>query len=297
MQIKPHILAQLSDLELAARLIAEGYLFGNHAGQRLGMGVEFAQYRAYGPDDDARRIDWRRFGQTRKAYVKESELDADYRIWLLVDDSASMAQQSQKGALSKMDYAKYLAASLAYIAHRQEDQFGLLTLGQQAQIRVAPSSSRTQWYRVLSALDQLKPMNGPDPEAGRYEGLPEMWEQTRGSLLILISDFYQHNNEIERMLTGLLSERCECLALCLESDDEINLPPLGACSFKDLETSQTVITATEQVRKQYQAEREAYFENISTSLAGLGVAMQRLNIDKEMDVALRFVLQQWRRQP
>ena len=76
--IDPRILAGITDLELAGRLIAEGYLFGRHHGQRLGEGIEFAQYRSWEPGESSRRIDWRLYARTERLFVREMVIKSTF---------------------------------------------------------------------------------------------------------------------------------------------------------------------------------------------------------------------------
>jgi len=112
--LDPSVVARLGTLELKAKTIVEGFLSGLHRSPFKGFSVEFAEYRQYMPGDDIRRIDWKVYGRSDRYYMKEYEGETNTNVYLLLDISASMGYKS--GALSKIEYASYLAASLAYFA-------------------------------------------------------------------------------------------------------------------------------------------------------------------------------------
>ena len=122
---RSHRLAKFGRLEVVAKLIVEGYLIGQHKSPFKGSSVEFVEHRQYYPGDEIRHIDWRAYAKTGRFYVKEYEEETNLRCQLLVDCSGSMGYRGQ--TLSKYDYARQLAASLAYLLLSQRDACGLMT--------------------------------------------------------------------------------------------------------------------------------------------------------------------------
>src|SRR5512142_1609288 len=123
--LDPAVLARLATLELKARTVVEGFLAGLHRSPFKGFSVEFAEYRQYIPGDDLSTIDWKVFARSDRYYVKKFEEETNVQCRLLVDVSASMAY-GRRG-ITKLQYASYLAASLAYLMNRQRDAVGLAT--------------------------------------------------------------------------------------------------------------------------------------------------------------------------
>src|SRR5262245_30964252 len=121
----PTALAKFGKLEVVARLVVEGMMIGQHKSPFKGSSVEFVEHRQYYPGDEIRHIDWRAYGKTGKYYIKEFEDETNLRCYLLVDASASMGYAAS--TLSKFDYARCLAASLAWLLHTQRDASGLVT--------------------------------------------------------------------------------------------------------------------------------------------------------------------------
>src|SRR5258705_3424945 len=122
--VDPKILARIGNLELVARTVVDGFINGLHRAPYFGASVDFAEHRGYVPGDDIRRIDWRVFARTDRFYVKEYEADTNSNFSVLLDVSKSMGYGS--GEMTKLDYAKILAAWLTYPVHPQRDRGGLV---------------------------------------------------------------------------------------------------------------------------------------------------------------------------
>src|SRR3954471_9035912 len=121
--LDPQALARLSTVKLRARAVVEGVLSGLHKSPHQGQSVEFAEHKEYSPGDEIRHIDWKAYGKFDKYYVKRYEEETELRGWLLLDCSGSMGYAGAEG-VTKLTYAKWLAASLAWLLLRQQDQAG-----------------------------------------------------------------------------------------------------------------------------------------------------------------------------
>src|SRR6478609_1467607 len=125
--LDPVALARLKNLELRARSVVEGALSGMHRSPHYGASVEFAEHKEYSPGDEIRHIDWKAYGKFDKYYVKRFEEETELRTYLVLDCSKSMAYSGDRaGAPSKLTYASWLSAALAYQLLRQQDQVGLV---------------------------------------------------------------------------------------------------------------------------------------------------------------------------
>ena len=125
--LRPETLAKLAGLPLKARLIVEGYVSGLHKSPYHGFSVEFAEHREYVPGDDLRYVDWKVFGKTDRFYLKRYEEETNFALYLLLDTSESMQYRSEQAAVSKLEYAKYVAAALGYLIVQQQGAVGLAT--------------------------------------------------------------------------------------------------------------------------------------------------------------------------
>jgi uncharacterized protein (DUF58 family) len=114
--LDPKILSRISSLELLARHVVEGFLGGLHRSPRFGASTDFAEHRPYMPGDDIRRVDWKVYARTDRYYVKEFEADTNTDVTIALDCSRSMRFAGVRDGVTKLDYGKYLAASLAYLS-------------------------------------------------------------------------------------------------------------------------------------------------------------------------------------
>ena len=164
----PKVLNKISNLELKARLIVEGYIAGLHKSPYHGFSVEFAQHREYVPGDDIRYIDWKVYGKSDRYYIKQYEEETNLISYFLLDTSASMKYKSTD--MSKYDYCCHLAASLAYLVLQQQDSAGLCTFDETVQHFLPPSSNPTYLGDIIhhmSILEQ-KEKNGYGKGLSRY---------------------------------------------------------------------------------------------------------------------------------
>jgi len=113
--LDPAVVSRLGTLDLKARLVVEGFISGLHRSPFHGFSVEFVEHRPYMPGDPLKSVDWKVLAKSDRFYVKQYEDETNLRAHLVLDHSASMGYVSKPGALSKLEYARALAASLAYL--------------------------------------------------------------------------------------------------------------------------------------------------------------------------------------
>ena len=150
--IDPKALARIDNLDLVARTVVEGFLSGLHRSPYLGLSIDFAEHRAYMPGDDIRRIDWRLYGRTDRFYVKEFEADTNANFSVVLDISRSM-DFGYKG-ITKLDYGRFVAASLLYLSSRQRDRVGVVTFDDDIVDIVPPSAKH--FDVSLHTLDRVE---------------------------------------------------------------------------------------------------------------------------------------------
>ena len=149
--LDPAVLGRITNLELLARTVVDGFLTGLHRSPYLGFSMDFAEHRPYMPGDDIRRIDWKLYARTDRHYIKLFEADTNANFSILLDLSASMSYGSH--SLTKLDYARYLAACLAYFSNKQRDRVGLVTFDHEVVDYVPPSMKHLD--TILHTLDQV----------------------------------------------------------------------------------------------------------------------------------------------
>src|SRR6266481_5512411 len=154
--LDPHTLSGMSGLDLIARTVVDGFVAGLHRSPDFGFSQEFAEYRAYTPGDDLRHVDWNVFARTERTYLKRYRGETNSLLTVLLDASQSMEYASH--AVNKMDYARYIAASLFYLAiHSQRDAAGLIVFDNEVREYIKPSTRPGQLARLFAGLDQAEP--------------------------------------------------------------------------------------------------------------------------------------------
>lgn len=251
--LDPEILQSLGDLELIAREVVEGLRVGSHRSPLRGFSTEFAHHRQYAPGDAIRDIDWRVFGRTERYYTKLYEAETNYDCHLLIDASASMNYAS--GKVSKLEYAKFLAASLAYIVLRQRDSVGLSVFDSEVRAYLPPRST----MGILVQIDRLLRDARSVPRTTIDRQLHDIaLMMRRRSFVIVISDFLA---DVEGILGGLDHLRFDGHnVLILQTLDpyEIEFPFTGTWRFDGLELEEPLTTQPERIRADYLARFAAH---------------------------------------
>ncbi len=138
--------------------MVDGFVAGLHRSPDFGFSPEFAEYRAYTPGDDLRHVDWNLFARTERCYLKRYRGDTNSQLTILLDASNSMDYTSSPTRPSKMDYARFAAASLFYLAiHNQRDAAGLIVFDDEVRNYIRPSTRQGQLHRLLAGLEQAEP--------------------------------------------------------------------------------------------------------------------------------------------
>ncbi len=233
-RLAPDLLSRIRELDLKARLVVEGFLTGLHRSPFHGFSVEFAEYRAYMPGDDVRRIDWKLLARTDRHYVKEFEEETNLRANILLDTSASMGYHS-RGSLDKLEYGRCLAASLSYLLLHQHDAVGLAMFGRGMGAYLPPRSRRSHWGQILMALESAAPFGRTD--FGRILSDFSNHVRRRG-LVIVISDLWDDPRRVMSALKNLRHLKHEMLVFHLLDPDEVSLPVLGPEVLVDMETGE-----------------------------------------------------------
>ena len=280
-----HILMAIKDLSLAARRTIDGFMAGINKSKVKGPGLEFSQYRSYQPGDDLRWLDWKRYARTDRYYIRESEIETSISVRLLVDASASMAHKD--GEFSKLDYARYLAASLAWLANQQGDALGLYIF-RDGQVSALPSRKDPQHLaRIFHQLESLKP-GGVVGDPVSYKHI-FTGEQKR-ELLIFITDLYETGGEISRMLELLASLRHEIIVFHVMGRNELEGDFGTWTEVEDLETG--VRMPASAADQGYRERMQRWLAEVRMQLLDRQVVYQLLRMDLPLDQALRDFLKQ-----
>ncbi|MCW8132310.1 MAG: DUF58 domain-containing protein [Planctomycetota bacterium] len=291
--LDPKAMARLGKLSLVARGVVEGYMTGLHRSPYKGFSVEFAEHRMYVPGDPLKHIDWRSFARTERLHVKQFEDETNLRCYVLLDASASMAYRGEapsggllKGAkahLGKLDYACYLAASLAYLMIHQQDPVGLVVFDRQIRQYIAPRANPEHLRVLMDALEKVK-AGEKTSMAGPFHELAETIKKR--ALIVIVSDLYDEETELLRALRHFRHRKHEVLLLHLLDPSEVEFPFSRLSEFRDLETGERVQVDPRFVRDEYLKQLEAYCGKFKKACAEAGADYCRINTAVPYDEAL-----------
>jgi uncharacterized protein (DUF58 family) len=285
--LNPKILMAIKDLSLAAKTVVDGFMSGINKSTIKGAGLEFSQYRSYQPGDDLRSLDWKMFARSDRYYIRESEVETNISIRFLVDASASMNHSD--GDFKKIDYARYLVASLAYLGNLQGDAIGLYVFKDGGIFSMAAKQDYQHLSRLFHQLASIKP-EGTFTKPIHYRELYSGAQKRE--LLIFVTDLYQQNEEIFQLLDTLNTLKHEVVVFQIMARNELELDFIGYSSFEDLETGQTIQIDQAVARKNYKEQLDKHLEQIRIKLLDRRIYYRMLTTDQPLDQALRDFLNQ-----
>ncbi len=275
------VLSNLKGLELKARLIVEGFVTGLHESPYKGSSAEFAEHREYAPGDDIRFLDWKVFGRSDRFYVKEFEEETNLKAYVALDTSRSMEYAS--GGVSKLEYGRYVAASLAWLMTQQQDAAALILWDTELRRFLPPQNSTAHLRNILRALEEAEP--GGDTDMGRM--LTEMAERIRQkSLLILVSDFLDDIARIETGLKRLAHKGHDVILFHVLDNDEIEFPLDRMTLFEGLEGPGRLLADPRALREAYLAELRTFQKQLRATCFAGRMDYVILNTSAGLDVAL-----------
>jgi uncharacterized protein (DUF58 family) len=287
MQLDPKVLMTIKTLPLLAKTVIDGFMNGFNKSTVKGPGLEFSQYRSYQPGDDLRWLDWRMFARSDRYYIRESEVETSISVKFLVDASASMNHDDN--GIKKIDYARFLAASLAYLVNLQGDAAGLYVFQDGGLFTLSSKADPQHLQRIYYQLDQTK-AGGTFTKPAHYKEL--FAGSGRKELLVFITDMYQTDGEIYKVLDSLAAMKHEVIVFHLMGDNELNFDFKGYSALEDLETGETIEIDTQQARKTYKETLDAHLASIRMQLLAKHIVYRMVNTSQPLDEALRAFLVQ-----
>ena len=279
--LDPEVLARVSSLEILARTVVEGFISGLHRSPFTGFSTEFAEYRQYMPGDDLRYLDWKLLGRTDRYYIKKYRADTNTQFHLLVDASGSMKYGS--GGVSKLQYAKMLAASLAYLVNKQNDAVGMIAFDNAVRIQV-PSQNRTGHLRsVFGHLEQLH----PGGETALSKLLHEAADRiTKRSFIIIISDFYDDADALNEAMQHLSFKGNNVVAFQILDRNEIEFNFDEPVLLEDCETEEQLHVMPDVLAEGYRQTFQQHLARVREGAINNRVEFELLTTNKPLDYAL-----------
>ena len=292
--LDPGVLASISSLDLLAKTVVDGFVAGLHRSPDFGFSQEFAEYRAYTPGDDLRHVDWNLFARTERMYLKRYRGETNSTLTILLDASRSMEFTSADGTAkggrqqSKMDYARFAAASLFYLAiHNQRDGAGLIVFDDEVRDFVRPSMRQGQLHRLMAGLEQAEARARTD-YAKPMRHFQELVR--RRGIVIVISDFYEDPATIVKAIEPLRFHGNEVVLFHVLDPKELKPEMKGPSILVDMETDQRLEVIPEYTKQAYVQKIEAHIETLRNKTKGAGMDYHLLMTDEPLDRVLRQYL-------
>jgi uncharacterized protein (DUF58 family) len=284
--LDPAVLGSISGLDLVAKTVVDGFVAGLHRSADFGFSQEFAEYRAYAPGDDLRHVDWNVFARTERMYLKRYRGETNSQLTLLLDASNSMTFTSH--AVSKMNYVRYMAAAIFYLAIRkQRDAAGLLVFDDEVREYIRPSTRQGQLPRLLAALELAEPRARTSFEKPMQH--LQAFLRRRG-IVVIFSDFYESPAAIIRAIEPLRFHGNEIVLFHVLDPKELR-PDLGGASvLVDLETGARMEVTADYALREYRQKIEAHVDALREGARRAGMDYELLVTDRPLDAVLRQYL-------
>jgi uncharacterized protein (DUF58 family) len=284
--LTPDVLSGISGLELIAKTVVQGFVSGLHRSPNFGFSQEFAEYQSYTPGDDLRYVDWNVFARSDRLYLKRYRGETNTLLTVLLDASNSMKYTSH--AVTKMDYARYAAASLFYLTSQmQRDAAGLIVFDDELRDYIRPSTRQGQLHRLLAALDRAEPRARTD-FAKPILHFQDMLR--RRGFVVLISDFYDDPEKIVRAAEPMRFRGNEVLLFHVLDPQEIQPKLREPMTLIDLETDEALEVTPDYAQHEYRTKMDAHIKQLSEKARAAGMEYQLLRTDRPLDEALREFL-------
>lgn len=279
--LDPKVLMAIRNLELRARLVVEGFWSGLHRSPYHGFSVEFTEYRAYSPGEDSRYLDWRLYARSDRYYVKKFQDETNLRCFLLVDQSRSMTYKSLD--YSKLDYARTLAATLAWFLNEQGDAVGLFTFDERVRDYLPPRHRHGHLRQLMLTLEREH--GGKDTNLG--EPLRRVAELARKrGMIVFISDLLASIEELEHRLSLLAAAGHEAAVFHVLDPNELAFNFSGPMLFQDVESGRDFYVDPDSIRTNYQRKLQSHSEQVEGICRNLGFAFHRMATNQPLELAL-----------
>jgi uncharacterized protein (DUF58 family) len=284
--LDPAVLAGISGLDLVAKTVVDGFVAGLHRSPEFGFSQEFAEYRAYTPGDDLRHVDWNVFARTERAYLKRYRGETNTLLTVLLDASSSMNYSSHK--VKKIEYARYVAASLFYLTTQtQRDAAGLIVFDDEVRAYIRASTRQGQLYRLLSGLENAQPRARTDYTKPLLHF--QNFLSKRG-MVVIISDFFASPEDIVHTIEPLRYHGNEVVLFHVLDPQELRPQLSEPVLLVDMETEESLEVTPEYGHEEYRTKVQSHITQLQDRVRGAGMDYHLLVTDRPLDAALRQYL-------
>jgi uncharacterized protein (DUF58 family) len=288
--LDPQVLASISSLDLVARTVVDGFVSGLHRSPTFGFSQEFAEYRQYVEGDDLRHVDWNVYARNDRIYLKRFKGETNSQLLVLLDTSASMSYGTvpyKGGTITKLDYARYIAASLIYLSSQQKDAAGLIVFDEDVRTYVPPSTRQGQLMRLLHAVEHAEAGTRTDFAKPFFHF--QQYLHRRG-IVVVISDFYADPTEITKVIEPLRYHGNEVVMFHLLDPNEIAPRFRDPVLLLDAEDETAMEISPEYARNEYRAKINDHLKGLADKAASAGLEYVFMDTSKPLDEGLRNYL-------
>jgi uncharacterized protein (DUF58 family) len=284
--LDPATLHSISGLDLIAKTVVDGFVAGLHRSPDFGFSQEFAEYRAYSQGDDLRHVDWNVFARTDRCYLKRYRGETNTQLLVLLDTSASMGFASH--SVRKIDYARFVAASLCYLANVQRDAAGLIIFDEEVKNYVAPSTRQGQLFRLLHAIEKA--------EVGTHTDFAKPFVHFqnflhRRGLVVVISDYYEDPETIIKTVEPLRYRGNEVILFHILDPQEIRPKFREPVLLVDMENAREALEVSpEYARQDYRRKIDSHIEGLRSKSRSAGLDYFLMDTSRPLDEGLREYL-------
>jgi uncharacterized protein (DUF58 family) len=284
--LDPHVLSRLAAVPLFARRPMMGSVSGRHPSPHRGSSVEFAEYREYVPGDDLRRLDWRAYGRSERFYIKEFEADTNLRCCVVLDTSGSMDFGST--GITKLEYGRKLAGSLAYLAIQQGDAVGISCVAQGIVRNIPPRRNPAHLMSVFDVLEQAAPKG----ETQLVPVLHELAETIRQrALVVVISDFFVEPDELRSCFQHLRFRKHDVAAFQLLDSLELGFTFRRPMRFLDMEGGPAIFAEPNDIADRYHKALQQYLTEMRQVVLESAIDYHRVSLEENYEqVLMRFLV-------
>ena len=285
--LKPETLTKLGPLDVVARQVVEGIRIGMHRSPVRGISTEFSASRQYVAGADIRHVDWKLYARTERPYVKLFDAETNFIANLLLDASSSMTFQS--GGISKLEYAKFMAATLAYLIVDQRDSAGVGIFDGELRNYVEPKSTLGILADISRELEKVDPRPRTDIASLLHEFAGRM---KRRGMVFLFSDLLDNTDDFLKGIGHLRFRGHNVTVFHILDPHEIEFPLNGVWRFEGLENDGEIVTQPARVRAAYLKELEAFITDVRRACVKNGADYVLVNTNDPIESILSNYLLQ-----
>lgn len=281
------VLNKVQNLEFKARETVEGFISGMHKSPHKGFSVEFAEHREYVHGDDPRFIDWKAFSKSDKYYIKQYEEETNFRAYIVLDTSESMLYGSDEEGMTKLEYARYCAACLAYLIQKQSDAAGMALFDKKLYGMVEASTSHNKLMEMLALMYDHPPAG----ETSVGAVLDQLADRIgKRALVIVISDLFDDPKKIRAGLDHLRHRKHDVILLHIMDHQEVSFNFDRLTQFQGLESMPQLLCDPKVLRKAYLEEVDAFRSQIRTMAMKTRSDYHLIDTAKPVEVVLQAYL-------